>query len=349
MLGAAGGAGDSPEKLMKIATFAAKSTTAQSPSVGLVHDADRRIFDVAKAAARAGGHPPDIATVEAIIGSGARALDHLQSLFNRHADDPSLSQEIAAVTLLSPLPRPAQIRDFCIYPDHIRQAIMGMQRVAARVRGEPEPRSIATPDIPAVFLDQPIYYKCNRFSVVGHEAVVRWPQYSEVMDFELELAIFIGQGGANIRRERAREHIFGYAIFNDFSARDAQFIEGQSKFGPAKGKDFDSGNAIGPWLVTADEIPDPYALKMAARVNGETWCQGTSGGALHSFEDMIVHVSREETLHPGEILGSGTINTGSGLELGRFLNDGDVVELEVERIGVLRNTVRKASGAARAE
>jgi 2-keto-4-pentenoate hydratase/2-oxohepta-3-ene-1,7-dioic acid hydratase in catechol pathway len=330
---------------MKIATFVSRLGVARVPRVGLVHGGDRLVFDVTAAAERDGTHGPVIATVQAIIEGGSAALDMLRTLFERHSSDASLSHELTTVMLLSPLPVPAQIRDFCIYPDHIRQAIVGMQRVAARVRGEAEPPPISMAEVPKIFVEQPIYYKCNRFSVVGHEHEIRWPAYSRLMDFELELAIFIGKRGANISPQRAREHIFGYSIFNDFSARDAQFVEGQSKFGPAKGKDFDTGNAIGPWLVTADEIADPCGLKMSARVNGEIWCEGTSAGALHSFEDIIAHVSRDETLHAGEILGSGTMNTGSGLELGRFLEDGDIVELEIEGIGILRNTVRRHRSA----
>jgi 2-keto-4-pentenoate hydratase/2-oxohepta-3-ene-1,7-dioic acid hydratase in catechol pathway len=125
------------------------------------------------------------------------------------------------------------------------------------------------------------------------------------------------------------------------SARDAQATEMEGQLGPAKGKDFDTGNVLGPWLVTADEIGDPYDLTMVARVNGEEWSRGHSGTMHHRFEDIIAFVSRSETLHPGEILGSGTVGGGCGLELGRFLDPGDVVELEVERIGVLRNRIIK--------
>jgi 2-keto-4-pentenoate hydratase/2-oxohepta-3-ene-1,7-dioic acid hydratase in catechol pathway len=109
------------------------------------------------------------------------------------------------------------------------------------------------------------------------------------------------------------------------------------RLGPAKGKDFDTGNVFGPWIVTADELADPYSLEMVARVNGEEWSRGNSGQMHHRFEDLIAWVSRSETLHPGEILGSGTVGTGCGLEQGRFLEAGDLVELEIEGIGVLRN------------
>jgi 2-keto-4-pentenoate hydratase/2-oxohepta-3-ene-1,7-dioic acid hydratase in catechol pathway len=113
--------------------------------------------------------------------------------------------------------------------------------------------------------------------------------------------------------------------------------------GPSKSKDFNTGNSIGPWIVTVDEIADPYNLKMASRVNGETWCSATSSGMLHSFEDMIDYVSRDEWLYPGEFFGSGTVGGGTGMEINRYLNDGDVIELEVEGIGVLRNRIVGAS------
>ena len=161
------------------------------------------------------------------------------------------------------------------------------------------------------------------------------------MDYELEFGIFIGCGGQDIPLERAHEHIFGYAIFNDFSARDTQMMEIQGRLSPTKGKDFTTGNAIEPWNVTRDEIPYPYALTMTARVNGEVWSHVSSDGMLHSFEDIVAFVSRDEKIHPAAYFGSGTTGGGCGLEQDRYLSNGDVVELEVERIGVLKNRVRR--------
>jgi 2-keto-4-pentenoate hydratase/2-oxohepta-3-ene-1,7-dioic acid hydratase in catechol pathway len=159
------------------------------------------------------------------------------------------------------------------------------------------------------------------------------------MDFECEFGCYIGKPGRDIPKEKAREHIFGYTIFDDFSARDEQTKDMPGQLGPAKGKDFDGGNAMGPCLVTADELKDPYTLAMIARVNGEEWNRGNSSTMRWKFEDCIAHVSRSETLHPGEFFGSGTVGGGCGLEHLRFLKSGDVVELEVEGIGVLRNRV----------
>jgi len=120
--------------------------------------------------------------------------------------------------------------------------------------------------------------------------------------------------------------------------------EMQGMLVPTKGKDFDTGNAMGPWLVTADEMPDPYALTMVVRVNGKELGRGQSGTMHHKFEDVLVHVSKDETVYPGEFFGSGTVGNGSGMEFGRFLKVGDVVELEIDGLGVLRNRVVAPQG-----
>ncbi|WP_312017943.1 fumarylacetoacetate hydrolase family protein [Bradyrhizobium sp. sBnM-33] len=123
------------------------------------------------------------------------------------------------------------------------------------------------------------------------------------------------------------------------SARDTQTKEMPGQLGPAKSKDFDTGNCMGPCLVTYDELRDPYDLTMIARVNGEEWGIGSSSTMMWKFEDLIQHISASETLYPGEFLGSGTVGSGCGLETSRFLTAGDVVELEVEGIGILRNRI----------
>lgn len=321
---------------MILATYRTKDG---SEAIGVV-DGDS-IFDLASGAARAGEDTASFASMIALMEAGEAALDRAMTLVDRLAGDDDLNRLLAEVTLLSPVPVPAQIRDFLVFPGHILNASAGMSRLAARMNGTPALPTDAKPggEVPAIYREQPIYYKANRFSVIGTDHDVHWPAYSEVMDYELEFGVFIGKGGQDIPLARAHEHIFGYAIFNDFSARDTQMMEMQGRLGPAKGKDFATGNAIGPWIVTPDEIPDPYALAMAARINGEAWSLGSTSGMLHSFEDMIAYVSRDETLHPGEFFGSGTTGGGSGLEQDRYLTDGDVVELEVERIGVLKNRV----------
>jgi 2-keto-4-pentenoate hydratase/2-oxohepta-3-ene-1,7-dioic acid hydratase in catechol pathway len=159
-----------------------------------------------------------------------------------------------------------------------------------------------------------------------------------VVDFELELGAVIGASGKDIASAAAAAFIFGYTVCNDFSARDAQAIEMQAPLGPAKGKDFDGGLAMGPCVVTVDEFHLCTAA-MIARVNGEEWSRGCAGDMHHTFEDMIAYVSQCETLHPGEIFLSGCVGGGSGMELGRYPQRGDLIELEIEGIGVLGNRV----------
>ena len=179
---------------------------------------------------------------------------------------------------------------------------------------------------------------------MGPDHEVRWPAYSQLMDYELEMGMVLGRTGVNISREGAGDYIFGYTIFNDLSARDTQMIEMVGGLGPTKGKDFDGANVLGPCIVTADEF-DPNNANMRVRVNGELRSEGNSRTMLYRFEDLIAYISRDETLHAGEILCSGTVGGGCGLEQGKFLASGDVVELEIEGIGVLRNRIVSAARA----
>ena len=247
---------------------------------------------------------------------------------------------LSGARLLSPVPEPRQIRDFNHFEQHMREAPAGLARLQARIAGphEPDPASLRAP-IADVNLAQPIFYISNRFNVVGHDADIEWPAYSQWLDYEGEFGVFIGRKGKDIPKARAHEYIFGYAVFNDFSARDKQAREMEGRMGPTKGKSFDTGNAIGPWIVTRDEIPDPRALKVSVRINGEVVTSTTTAGLIHGFDDMIAYLSQNETLYPGEFLGSGTVGGCCALESDRWLRAGDVVELEFDRIGTLRNRV----------
>jgi 2-keto-4-pentenoate hydratase/2-oxohepta-3-ene-1,7-dioic acid hydratase in catechol pathway len=328
---------------MKFVTFSREGRSLAGVVIGPPEK--RRILDLGAAAQRAGetAFPPSLLD---LIEGGERARDTARRVVERTAGEEDLSFNINSVVLLAPIPCPPQMRDFSVFPGHIRNAPAGMQRIVARRQGNEAAATAvkALDDVPQVYRDRPIYYITNRFSVSGPDTDVVWPQYSGLMDFELEFGVFLSRGGRDIRAADASSHIFGYTIYNDFSARDTQFEEMQGMLGPAKGKSFDAGNVLGPWIVTRDEIPDPYSLAMRATVNGEVWTDSNSGGMLHSFEEMIAYVSRGETLWPGEFFGSGTVGGGCGLEIDRWLKHGDVVELEVERIGVLRNRVLRADG-----
>ncbi|HET7153473.1 MAG TPA: fumarylacetoacetate hydrolase family protein, partial [Candidatus Kapabacteria bacterium] len=193
--------------------------------------------------------------------------------------------------------------------------------------------------VPPSWYEIPVHYKQNPNSVIGPSDEVRWPSFTEAFDYELELACVIGRQGSNVPLDKANDYIFGYVVMNDFSARDVQRKEMAVRMGPAKGKDF--ATSVGPWIVTKDEVPNAYNLRMTAKINGELWSDGNSGTMQHSFEKMVEFTSNGETIYPGEVWGSGTVGGGCGAELDRQLKPGDVMELEIEHIGVLSNKVVK--------
>ena len=219
------------------------------------------------------------------------------------------------VRLLAPVLHPPSVRDFYAFEQHVR---------TARAR-----RGL---DVPAEWYEQPVFYFSNPGAIYGPEDVIPYPEGTQELDYELEVAAVVG----------GREEIGGFTIMNDWSARDLQRREMKVGLGPAKGKDF--ATSLGPVVVTVDEF-DGSSATMVARVNGEERSRGDLAEMHHSWRRIVEHAARNTTLRPGDVLGSGTVGTGCILEHGdgRWLRPGDVVELEVEGIGVLRNTV----GAAR--
>lgn len=221
---------------------------------------------------------------------------------------------------LNPLDRLASLRDFLAFEDHVK-------RGAARRKGE----------VPEYWYEAPIYYKGNHRAMLGPDDVCPWPAYTERLDFELELALVVGKRGRDVKASEAADHIFGFTVFNDFSARDVQSREMSAWLGPAKGKDF--ANSLGPCIVTCNDVGTEPDLEMICRVNGEEWGRARSSDARWRWADMIAHVSAGEDVFPCDVYGSGTPGGCCGLDLGRELAPGDVVELEIEEIGVLRNTI----------
>ncbi len=333
---------------MKLVTFTAKRGAARA---GVLVDDGRRVVDLQAAhRQRYGKGAASLKSVLAMAQSGDAALQLATTLVKgatRRGAGAGMVHARDAVRLLAPIPAPPQMRDFLCFEKHLVQAFQAARKVRAAAAPDPaaamadmEAKGILA--VPAAWYERPIFYHPNRLNVIGTGVDVQWPAYSKLLDFELEFGCFIGTPGRDIPRSRAREHIFGYTIFNDISARDEQTLEMPGQLGPGKGKDFDTGNILGPCLVTADEMTDPYKLKMEVRVNGERWGGGNSGEMRWKFEDCIAHVSRSETLVSGEFFGSGTVGSGCGLEQMRFLTPGDLIELEVEGIGVLANRVVRA-------
>ena len=268
---------------------------------------------------------PRFSDLMTLIEAGPQALSDASRLVANSTQRVGSGQ----YRLAAPLPRPTQFRDSMCFFEHIEGC--------ARVTLPPG----APYELPIVYRKQPVYYVGNRLNVSAPGDSIRWPDFSNLMDFELELACVIGARCKNLTVDNALDHVFGFTIFNDFSARDAQAIEMQGMLGPARGKHFDGANVFGPCVVTRDEIGDPQGLRMQARVNGETWCDGSSASMNWTFAQLLTHISAGETLYPGEIIASGTLGRGCGLEHMRFLQSGDVVELEIEKIGVLQNRVIK--------
>ena len=223
--------------------------------------------------------------------------------------------------ILAPLDKITTYRDFYTHEKHVAKGF--------ELRNEP---------IPPDWYQIPVYYKGNPHSFRGHEDEILWPSYTKKLDYELELAAVIGRDGQNIKEKEAHKHLFGLTILNDISARDIQKKEMSLRLGPAKGKDFCS--IIGPIIVTIDEFDTSEPnLEMLARVNGEEWSRGQSGDAYYNFPQMIAHASMDEWILSGDLFGSGTVGTGCGLELSRWIQPGDEIELEVEGIGILKNKV----------
>jgi fumarylacetoacetate (FAA) hydrolase len=230
-----------------------------------------------------------------------------------------------------PLPPVASIRDFYAFEQHVK--------TCRRHRGL---------DMVPEWYAVPVFYFSNPGGVVGHEAEVFAPGGSHALDYELELACVVGSECRDLPADdRALEVVAGFTIMNDWSARDLQRVEMAAGLGPSKGKDF--ATSLGPELVSFDELSDRYRdgrlhLEMTAAVNGRILSQGNAGSMYWTWPQLLAHASRDATLRPGDVLGSGTVGTGCILELtpeavGGWLKPGDGVELTVERLGTLRNRV----------
>jgi len=321
---------------MKLATFHAGG----ADRIAIVHGGDTKLFDLAAAAKAEGIDPPQFRSMLDLIDSGEGGLYSASRLFERLGDEPTFSHALTDIKLRSPVPVPRQLRGFTSFPGHLAGAPAGVRRLGARLRGEPLPE-MGKNAIPQVNLDRPIYFKTNRYSVVGTDEVIRWPRFSEYMDVELECGFFLSKSGVDIPVSKADDYIFGYSVFGDYSARDEQVREMAGHLGPAKGKDFDTGNAIGPWIVTKDELPDIMTRRMTAVINGKIWADSDMSDGVFSFAEMISFVSNEETLFAGEFISAGTVTGGSGLERDIYLSDGDDISLTIDGVGTLHNLLSK--------
>ncbi len=237
------------------------------------------------------------------------------------------------LVLLAPIPDPPSVRDFYAFEQHVRAA-----------------RALRNADMIPEWYQIPTFYFTNNSEIYGPDEQVPYPEGSNELDIELEIACVIGREGKNIPVEEAADYIAGYTIMNDWSARDLQRLDMKLNLGPGKGKDF--ATSLGPWLVTPDELAarrsgsgasERYDMTMLARINGREISRGNFNQIYYSFPQMIAHASRNARIRVGDVMGSGTVGTGCILELTTkvhpWIQRGDVVELEIEGIGVLRNRI----------
>jgi fumarylacetoacetate (FAA) hydrolase len=295
---------------MKLVTY---STFARSHQPGLLVDGSV--------------YPIPFASMLELIAAGDKGLARA-----RHAAD-GKGASLVDVQLHSPIDRPTTLRDAYAFEQHVKAANANRGR-----------------DVPEEWYKFPVFYYTNPANIFGPDDEIPYPGYTNELDYELEIAAVIGKAGRDLSPTQAPAHIFGFTIFNDWSARDVQREEMKVRLGPAKGKDFAS--AFGPCLVTLDELqdhaterPGVFNLEMRARVNGTERSHGNFKDIHWSFGDILARVSQSVTLNPGDVIGSGTVGTGCLLELtkakGPWLQPGDEVELEIESIGILKNVVGK--------
>src|SRR5947209_8458637 len=301
---------------MKLITY----ETANGPRAGVV--VDGQVLDIATLL----GEQDGLRDVRALLELPNDPLTRLKSALGSARAGQGVPLE--SVRLRAPILQPPTVRDFMVYEGHASAG--------------------GTRQLSDAWYRLPIFYFSSPLRIFGPEEAVPYPSASEQLDYELELAAVIGREGSNVAEVDAFAYIVGFTIFNDWSCRDLQRDEMEARLGPAKGKD--SATSLGPWIVTTDELA-PYIrdgrvhVRCTLQVNGVQWMDNDGGLMYHTWGAMIERASRDSRIAPGDVLGGGTVTGGSigeamrnGLPA-RYLEPGDVVEIEVEGIGVLRNTL----------
>ena len=303
---------------MKLLTY----TSGAGPRCGVLQD--DRVIDVTTLL----GLQQPLRDVQALLELEGDPIGRVRQALSGPVRADSLP--LADLKLRAPILRPPTVRDFMIFEEHATGQGSRQQQDA--------------------WYRMPLFYFSNTLCVQGPEDVVTYPDATERLDYELELGFIIGRTGKNISEQDGLSYIAGFTILNDWSARDIQADEMVCGLGPPKGKDF--ATSLGPWIVTTDEMA-PYLkdgrlhVKCTSRVNGDVWCKDSQGGnAYHTLGSMVQRASKDALVVPGDVFGTGTVGGGSigeairkGQGDAHYLQPGDVVEFDVEGIGVLRNTI----------
>ena len=276
-------------------------------------------------------------TIHAVAG-GVTLLDlltagTLQDAGRQALASPDEVVPLAQARLLAPVPRPPSIRDFMAFEEHVVTSMKSLGQT-----------------VDPLWYQQPVFYFTNPAAVIGPHDPVPIAPGSRMWDYELEIAAIVGRTGRDLDPATAADHIAGYTVMCDWSARDLQAEEMRLNLGPAKGKD--TATSLGPVLVTPDELAPStsrkgYELAMTATVNGRQYSKGTWADQYWSFAEMLAYASRGTELRPGDVIGSGTVGTGCILELSGthgsnaypWLEPGDQVKLEVQGLGAITSTV----------
>lgn len=303
---------------MKVVTF----ETAESPRVGLILE-DGRVLDLQAAAQALGGQvelgdPSVFTDTISLFGAGRAGLDDARRVLDGAMSALDSEQLQAAVMvaprLLAPVPRPPRVRDYLTSVQHAKKLNMPVQALE----------------------QMPVCYQGNHLDVLGPDAEIPWPAYTDQLDYELEPAFVVGAAGRDVPVAEALSHIVGVTLFNDVSARDIQALEMSSLVGPSKGKHF--ANVVGPCVATLDEV-EIDAWQLESRVNGEVWGAPKHWSADYGIAEVLSWASWQQDLFPGEVIALGTVGQGCGVEIGRWIQPGDVIELEMAGVGILRNVV----------
>lgn len=312
------------------------------PRLGALQGSAGQVVDLQALA----GAEEAFTSMRALMAAGERGLDLARQ---------SIERAVAAGTLLAgdevrllcPLGKPTLIRDFATMDTHMRNYFK--LRAIERSRSHADPaayieaeRRAGKFDLPANWLTVYQHHIGNPLNVIGPDDTLLRPAGVKELDYELELAAVIGRPTLNVTADQAASHIFGYTLMNDFTARDIQRAEAKAA---GKSKDFDGSYSIGPCIVTRDAVGDLGRMRLRSRLNGTVQAEDCAASMQISFEQLLAYISRSCTVHPGEVFASGTFARGCGYEMGRLLEDGDLIELEAEGIGVLRNHVRGSAEA----
>jgi fumarylacetoacetate (FAA) hydrolase len=301
---------------MKLVTYDAGS----GPRAGVV--VDKHVLDVGTLLGEQGG----LGDVRALLELPNDPLARIKSALGSAVAAQGIALD--RVRLRSPILQPPTVRDFMVYEGHASAG--------------------GTRQLSDAWYRLPIFYFSNPLCIFGPEDAVPYPSASQQLDYELELAAIIAREASNVAEADAFSYIAGFTIFNDWSCRDLQRDEMEARLGPAKGKD--SASSLGPWVVTTDELASfirdgRLHMRCTVKVNGVQWMHNNAGIMYHTWGAMIERASRDSRMVPGDVLGAGTVTGGSIGEAirngfpARYLEPGDVVEIEVEGIGVLRNTI----------